>query len=110
MRPDSYEPSIMEDNSNSEDPSMQLGSRKRSADSEPTTEEVLLKAVKVLTDPEDEFQVFGRYIASELRGLYSNQSRRQLKRAIQRAVLEAYEMDDVLRLNSEQNDPLATHH
>ncbi|KAJ0180393.1 hypothetical protein K1T71_003797 [Dendrolimus kikuchii] len=43
----------------------------------------------------DECQIFGNFVASELRGFRSNQSRKKLKRMIQKAILKVAEEDDV---------------
>lgn len=42
----------------------------------------------------DEFQVFGDFVASELRNLRSRENQNRLKRMIQRSILEISEIDD----------------
>lgn len=44
--------------------------------------------------PIDNFQIFGDYVASELRSLRSEQLQRKLKRMIQKAILEISELAD----------------
>lgn len=61
-----------------------------------TTEDdaILAKAIKVMDRPIDNFQIFGDYVASELRSLRSEQLQRKLKRMIQKAILEISELAD----------------
>ncbi|KAJ8918002.1 hypothetical protein NQ315_011455 [Exocentrus adspersus] len=42
----------------------------------------------------DDFQVFGDFVACELRNLRSKENQKKLKRAIQRAILDISELDD----------------
>jgi hypothetical protein len=43
---------------------------------------------------DDEYSVFGKFVAQELRSLHSDMNRRLLKRKIQKAVLEVSELND----------------
>jgi hypothetical protein len=43
---------------------------------------------------EDEYAVFGSYVAHELRSLHSEVMRRDLKRIIQKAIIDMGELDD----------------
>jgi hypothetical protein len=45
-------------------------------------------------EEEDEYAVFGSYVAHELRSLHSEDRRRDLKRIIQRAIIDMVELDD----------------
>lgn len=45
-------------------------------------------------EEEDEYAVFGSYVAHELRSLHSEDRRRDLKRIIQKAIIDMTELDD----------------
>lgn len=45
-------------------------------------------------EEEDEYDVFGSYVAHELRSLHSEDKRRDLKRIIQKAIIDMAELDD----------------
>ena len=45
-------------------------------------------------EEEDEYAVFGSYVAHELRSLHSEEKRRDLKRIIQKAIIDMAELDD----------------
>ena len=45
-------------------------------------------------EEEDEYAVFGSYVAHELRSLHSEDMRRDLKRIIQKAIIDMAELDD----------------
>lgn len=45
-------------------------------------------------EEEDEYTVFGSYVAHELRSLHSEDKRRDLKRIIQKAIIDMAELDD----------------
>lgn len=64
---------------------------------------VLKKAMDELNKPHDEFQIFGDYIAAELRSMRSEANRRRLKRKIQQALLEISELDDNEGCDSRQS-------
>jgi hypothetical protein len=55
-------------------------------------------------EEEDEYALFGSYVAHELRSLRSEEKRRDLKRIIQRAIIDMAELDD----NSERAEPNGT--
>lgn len=58
-------------------------------------EDALIKKASALIDkPADEHQVFGEFVASELRLLKSHQNILLLRRKIQRAILEVSEMEN----------------
>lgn len=58
-------------------------------------EELFKEAMSVLrAPPSDEFDVFGNYVAVELRQLRSEERRRRLKRIIQRAIIDMGEEED----------------
>ncbi|KAJ8977060.1 hypothetical protein NQ317_017222 [Molorchus minor] len=61
------------------------------------------KAMAVLNRPSDEFDIFGEYVASELRSLQHDHNRRKLKRMIQKAILDMSEIDDNARSSSVQS-------
>lgn len=54
---------------------------------------LLKKATDLMTKPIDEFQIFGDFVASEIRNLKSPEYQRQLKLTIQRAILQFSEHD-----------------
>jgi len=45
-------------------------------------------------EEEDEYAVFGSYVAHEIRSLRSEDRRRDLKRIIQKAIIDMAELDD----------------
>ena len=49
-------------------------------------------------EEEDEYTVFGSYVAHELRSLHSEEKRRDLKRIIQKAIIDMAELDDSTEL------------
>ncbi|XP_067004308.2 uncharacterized protein [Anabrus simplex] len=63
---------------------------------------MLQKAVQMLQQPPDIYQIFGDYIASEMRSLHFEENRRKLKRVIQRAILEISEVDDSMLASRSQ--------
>lgn len=63
------------------------------------------KAMAELNKPSDEFDIFGEYVASELRSLQFDHNKRKLKRIIQKAILDMSEIDD----NERSSSALSTH-
>jgi len=59
---------------------------------------IMQKALHILNEKEDQYDVFGKYVATELRNLSSEYLRKKLKRKFQKAILEISEEDE--RLNS----------
>lgn len=57
-------------------------------------QQMLNEAVAVLRAPKDEFDVYGEFVAVELRQIRSNDKIRRLKRKILRAILEIGEEED----------------
>lgn len=57
-------------------------------------EELFKEAMSVLRAPSDEFDVFGHFVAVELRQIRSEERRRRLKRTIQRAIIAMGEEED----------------
>lgn len=57
-------------------------------------QDLLGKAYSVLSEKEDDIDVFGKFVASELRGLQTDHSRKKAKRQIQRILLDIAEEDD----------------
>lgn len=55
--------------------------------------DLLKRAVDVMNKPVDEFQIFGDFVAAELRNLKSREHQRQLKLTIQRAIIHFSEID-----------------
>jgi len=53
------------------------------------------KAYSVLSENEDDIDAFGKFVASEIRGLQTNHLRKKAKRQIQRILLDIAEEDDV---------------
>nr|CAI5827018.1 unnamed protein product [Callosobruchus analis] len=54
------------------------------------------KAIRALNKQDDQYDIFGAYVATELRGLSSEYLRRKLKRKFQRAILEIAEEEEYL--------------
>lgn len=54
---------------------------------------LLKKAADLLNTPADEFQIFGDFVANELRNLNSRDYQRQLKLQIQRAIITFSELN-----------------
>ena len=59
------------------------------------TATILEKACSIMSKEEDEFDTFGSFVASEIRHLKKEKSRRTLKRIIQTAILDAADNDAV---------------
>jgi len=57
-------------------------------------EELFKEAMSVLRAPSDEFDVFGNYVAVEIRQIRSEERRRRLKRIIQKAIIDMGEEED----------------
>ena len=61
-------------------------------------DDLLSEAVKILKEPTpDGLDVFGKYVAAELRSLQSEQIRSQIKREISRAILQGQEKDEKMK-------------
>lgn len=75
-------------------------------------QQMLDEAVAVLRAPKDEFDVFGEFVAMELRQISSNEKRRRLKLKIQRAILEIGEEEGystpLLVINTNSNSDTAS--
>lgn len=59
------------------------------------SQDLLGKAYAVLSENEDDIDVFGKFVASEIRGFQTNHLRKKAKRQIQRILLDIAEEDDV---------------
>jgi hypothetical protein len=59
-----------------------------------STENLLGKAYSVLSENEDDLDVFGKFVTSELRGLQTEHLKKKAKRQIQRILLDIAEEDD----------------
>lgn len=57
-------------------------------------QDLLGKAYSVLSETEDDIDVFGKFVASEIRGLQNDHLRKKAKRQIQRILLDIAEEDD----------------
>ena len=67
-------------------------------------DELLAPATKVLKEPApDDLDIFGQYVAVELRHIKSDELRRKTKREITLAILKAHDKDE--QLNSMQASP-----
>lgn len=66
---------------------------KRKDNSQLKEDDLLNKAMKIIDKPADEFQIFGDFVACELRNLQNRENQQRLKRMIQRAILEVAEQD-----------------
>lgn len=58
------------------------------------SQDLLGKAYSVLSEKEDDIDVFGKFVASEIRGLQTDHLRKKAKRQIQRFLLDIAEEDD----------------
>lgn len=61
-----------------------------------------------LNKPSDEFDIFGEFVASEIRSLQLDHNRRKLKRIIQKAILDMSEIDED-ESSRHLSTPLSTH-
>lgn len=69
--------------------------RQKKNNSEKDEHDVVLEnALQIMQKPSDEYQIFGDFVASELRGLRKSGSKRKLKRLIQQAILKVTDEDD----------------
>lgn len=59
-----------------------------------SSENLLGKAFSVLSENEDDLDVFGKFVTSELRGLQAEHLKKKAKRQIQRILLDIAEEDD----------------
>ncbi|XP_046984220.1 uncharacterized protein LOC124554196 [Schistocerca americana] len=76
-----------------EDPTREKSSRKRKH--EESDDLVARAALKVLAKGvPDEYEIFGEYVASELRSLRSDSVRRKLKNEIRKAIIRAADADE----------------
>lgn len=57
-------------------------------------DEIINEALDVLRTPRDDCDVFGEFVAIEVRQIRSEKRRRILKRTIQRAIIDAAEEED----------------
>ncbi|KAG8180607.1 hypothetical protein JTE90_018225 [Oedothorax gibbosus] len=69
-------------------------------------DEVLAKAVKALEKEEDQYEVFGQYVASELKHLSSEVLRKRTKIAISKLLISASEEDACLDYSVIENAEL----
>lgn len=61
-------------------------------------------AVRTLSKNEDEYDIFGKFIASEFRNISSDHLRRKMKRKIQQIILEISEEAEEI-MNNESPAP-----
>ncbi|XP_030378065.1 uncharacterized protein LOC115626749 [Scaptodrosophila lebanonensis] len=79
---------------NDDVPSTSKAKKRKRDEIEFKDEDLIIKKASALLDkPADDHQVFGDFVASELRLLKSHQNRLLLRRKIQRAILEVSEID-----------------
>ena len=62
--------------------------------------DAMKKAMAELNRPSDEFEIFGEYVASELRSLQYDHNKRKLKRIIQKAIPAQWFSANALGLRS----------
>jgi len=74
--------------------SKSIKSNKKKKCLEKDSQELLGKALSVLSDNEDDNDVFGKFVTSELRALQADNLRKKAKRQIQRILLDIAEEDD----------------
>ena len=67
---------------------------KRKPTNDDANDSMLKKACSIMMQDDDEFDVFGSFVASELRCLKQDVNGRRLKRIIQRAILDVAENDE----------------
>ncbi|KAI4458835.1 hypothetical protein MML48_7g00011611 [Holotrichia oblita] len=72
-----------------------IKNKKRKHNSEKQEDYDLQKVMKILERPADDYQIFGDFVAAELRRLKSPEKERLLKQKIQRAILDVSESEDV---------------
>lgn len=65
-------------------------------------DDLIKKEMQELQKPQDEYQVFGDFVASELRALQSDVNKRKLKRMIQKAIIDVGTLDENERCQSVQ--------
>lgn len=53
------------------------------------------KTRKMIVIPSDEYQIFGEYVASEIRNLKLRKNKNKLKRQIQKLIINMSALDDV---------------
>ncbi len=70
---------------------------KRKPNNDDANDSMLKKACSIMVQEDDEYDVFGCFVASELRCLKQDFNRRRLKRIIQRAILDVAEEDEMIR-------------
>ncbi|KAL1488670.1 hypothetical protein ABEB36_014470 [Hypothenemus hampei] len=61
------------------------------------------KAIRTLNEEDDQYDIFGKYVASEMRDLSSEYLRKKLKRKIQQVVLEISGEEELLSNPSPHN-------
>ena len=61
---------------------------------------ILEKALRTLDEREDEYDVFGKYVANEMRNLSSVHLRRKMKRKFQQIILDINGEDDKVISNA----------
>lgn len=74
-------------------PATKLPSRKKRKENNDAVAQEIEKAVHVLNQPNDDAQIFGDYVASELRQLRNQANRRTLKRLINEAIMRVSDLD-----------------
>lgn len=59
-----------------------------------THDSVVKKAIRALNEEEDQYEIFGKYVASEMRSLSSEYLRKKMKRKFQQIILDTNEEDE----------------
>jgi hypothetical protein len=67
--------------------------KKKIQDNNVITEGHVQKALNLIQQPNDQEQIFGDYVASELRELKNPENRRKLKRLINHAIMQISDID-----------------
>ena len=84
-----------ETNNLEKEKSQELNKKENKKSKRDSTEEMLSHALKVLKEPNpDELDIFGQYVATELRGIECEHIRRRLKREINLAIFRAQDDDE----------------
>lgn len=66
-------------------------------------ENLLKNAMKVLSEPSDSCQIFGDYVADQMRSMIEKK-RKKLKLIIQKAIIELEEQDELEELEEKEDE------
>ncbi|XP_028131331.1 uncharacterized protein LOC114327031 [Diabrotica virgifera virgifera] len=66
---------------------------------------LIQKGIRTLNEEEDQYDIFGKYVASEMRSLSSEYLRKKMKRKFQQVILEINMEDELLSSPSSSHSP-----